>query len=368
MNQEKQPKPSEGRRASKPMMEKRRRARINQSLIELKTLVPEAVKKDTSPHSKLEKADILEMTVRHLRQLQARPYPDVDAGDISAARYRAGYNQCANEVARFITTENVDATLRMRIMNHLANTLHVPKDAGYIRNDLTIKNNIECSMSEMDCSVPCSAVRLDQAQSRHLSNIAPSRDVAVVAPSIQVRSDKPFSNDIGNPTTVNIPQHNMNSINVSNTRVVNGGQLALIVQPAGQSVNLPIPVIPVYATNITNNTTPTTSTFANTQVLVPTIVYAANNQVQQQNASSIAIPLATPLSEQTRLLQQGTHIKQSSPLGHTHALLDRREKDNIVTNEPIRTSPQSQNETLDNLSRFNANINQQNNVWRPFDV
>lgn len=80
-------------------MEKRRRARINESLGQLKTLILDALKKDvslndhmfvvmltldsceyqlnhrhfvlqSSRHSKLEKADILEMTVKHLRNLQ----------------------------------------------------------------------------------------------------------------------------------------------------------------------------------------------------------------------------------------------------------------------------------------------------------
>lgn len=54
-------------------MEKRRRARINKSLDELKALVLEAAADDSDDscrRSKLEKADILEMTVRHLRKLQ----------------------------------------------------------------------------------------------------------------------------------------------------------------------------------------------------------------------------------------------------------------------------------------------------------
>ncbi|XP_035656409.1 transcription factor HES-1-B-like isoform X4 [Oncorhynchus keta] len=61
---------SEHRKSSKPIMEKRRRARINDSLGQLKTLILDALKKDSSRHSKLEKADILEMTVKHLRNMQ----------------------------------------------------------------------------------------------------------------------------------------------------------------------------------------------------------------------------------------------------------------------------------------------------------
>merc|ERR1712012_873303 len=48
------------RNLKKPMMEKRRRDRINTSLTQLKNLVLEAMNKDTSQYSKLEKADILE--------------------------------------------------------------------------------------------------------------------------------------------------------------------------------------------------------------------------------------------------------------------------------------------------------------------
>lgn len=58
-------------------MEKRRRARINQSLAVLKALILESTKnKNTGKgsdthqpkHTKLEKADILELTVRHFQK------------------------------------------------------------------------------------------------------------------------------------------------------------------------------------------------------------------------------------------------------------------------------------------------------------
>uniref|UniRef100_A0A8D0DFZ4 BHLH domain-containing protein n=1 Tax=Sander lucioperca TaxID=283035 RepID=A0A8D0DFZ4_SANLU len=53
----------------KPLVEKLRRERINSSIEQLKSLLsPESLKQQ--PDSKLEKADILEMTVRVLRRLQ----------------------------------------------------------------------------------------------------------------------------------------------------------------------------------------------------------------------------------------------------------------------------------------------------------
>lgn len=55
-------------------MEKRRRARINQSLAILKALILESTKNQSkttdgqTKHTKLEKADILELTVRHFQR------------------------------------------------------------------------------------------------------------------------------------------------------------------------------------------------------------------------------------------------------------------------------------------------------------
>lgn len=65
---------SECRKIRKPLMEKKRRARINDSLETLKQLILQntiALPKGTRP-AKLEKADILEMTVRHLQMLHKR--------------------------------------------------------------------------------------------------------------------------------------------------------------------------------------------------------------------------------------------------------------------------------------------------------
>lgn len=66
------------KRTNKPLMEKRRRARINQSLAVLKALILESTKSNNSSkgadsthqpkHTKLEKADILELTVRHFQK------------------------------------------------------------------------------------------------------------------------------------------------------------------------------------------------------------------------------------------------------------------------------------------------------------
>jgi len=134
-------KPKDRRKASKPIMEKRRRARINESLNELKTLILEAMRKDNSCYSKLEKADILEMTVQHLKNLKNQQVTGISSSNpASLANYRAGFNQCASEITRVVTgLGNTDSTLRTRLLEHLATRCLVtkPMDAADTRGQLS---------------------------------------------------------------------------------------------------------------------------------------------------------------------------------------------------------------------------------------
>uniref|UniRef100_A0A1I8ANX8 BHLH domain-containing protein n=1 Tax=Steinernema glaseri TaxID=37863 RepID=A0A1I8ANX8_9BILA len=62
---------SSQRKANKPLMEKRRRARINRCLNELKQIIMEKSREQTAAsHTKWEKADILEMTLAYIKSLQ----------------------------------------------------------------------------------------------------------------------------------------------------------------------------------------------------------------------------------------------------------------------------------------------------------
>lgn len=58
------------RKKRRGVIEKKRRDRINSSLSELKRLVPSAYEKQGS--SKLEKAEILQLTVDHLKNLHSK--------------------------------------------------------------------------------------------------------------------------------------------------------------------------------------------------------------------------------------------------------------------------------------------------------
>ncbi|XP_035163126.1 transcription factor HES-4 isoform X2 [Callithrix jacchus] len=116
---------AEHRKSSKPVMEKRRRARINESLAQLKTLILDALSKESSRHSKLEKADILEMTVKHLQSLRRVQVTAALSYDPAVlGKYRAGFHECLAEVNRFLAgCEGVPADVRSRLLGHLASCL-----------------------------------------------------------------------------------------------------------------------------------------------------------------------------------------------------------------------------------------------------
>ncbi|XP_035238703.1 transcription factor HES-2.1 [Anguilla anguilla] len=92
---------SELRKTLKPLMEKKRRARINESLDHLKTLILPLIGKDNSRYSKFEKADILEMTVRFLRDISTAPIKS------PSDSYKEGYKACLQRVSTLLPKTNL---------------------------------------------------------------------------------------------------------------------------------------------------------------------------------------------------------------------------------------------------------------------
>ncbi|XP_063588897.1 transcription factor HES-1-A-like [Penaeus indicus] len=129
VNKARAPKPvSEARKIRKPLMEKKRRERINTSLNDLARLLTDAkmVKSDGGKANKLEKADILELTVKHLKALKT------EGGDVRAenssteepasASYKEGFTKCMGVVDQTLSKAGKDA-LRERLLTHLQSCL-----------------------------------------------------------------------------------------------------------------------------------------------------------------------------------------------------------------------------------------------------
>ncbi|KAF5904712.1 transcription factor HES-5-like [Clarias magur] len=83
----------------KPMVEKMRRDRINNCIDQLKKLLENELRRQ-DPNTKLEKADILEMTVTFLKQQQR--CPEV----LSQRDYNQGYSQCWRESLHFLNVHS----------------------------------------------------------------------------------------------------------------------------------------------------------------------------------------------------------------------------------------------------------------------
>ncbi|XP_032016264.1 hairy/enhancer-of-split related with YRPW motif-like protein isoform X2 [Hylobates moloch] len=118
------PSPSQmqARKKRRGIIEKRRRDRINSSLSELRRLVPTAFEKQGS--SKLEKAEVLQMTVDHLKMLHATGGTGFFDARALAVDFRSiGFRECLTEVIRYLgvlegPSSRVDP-VRIRLLSHL---------------------------------------------------------------------------------------------------------------------------------------------------------------------------------------------------------------------------------------------------------
>ncbi|KAL0973392.1 hypothetical protein UPYG_G00202850 [Umbra pygmaea] len=113
------------RKARKPLVEKKRRARINESLQELRTLLA-----DTDLQSKMENAEVLEMTVKKVEHILKNRTQETDTMNREASeRFAAGYIQCMHEVHMFVSNcPGIDATVAAELLNHLLECMPLNED------------------------------------------------------------------------------------------------------------------------------------------------------------------------------------------------------------------------------------------------
>ncbi|XP_061878603.1 transcription cofactor HES-6 [Entelurus aequoreus] len=107
------------RKMRKPLVEKKRRARINESLHELRVLMA-----NTELQSKIENAEVLELTVKRVESI-LQSQAQVDAVNWEACeRFTAGYIQCMHDVHTFVSTSPViDPTVAAELLNHLLESM-----------------------------------------------------------------------------------------------------------------------------------------------------------------------------------------------------------------------------------------------------
>jgi hairy-and-enhancer-of-split protein len=164
------------RKVMKPLLERKRRARINKYLDDIKDLMVCALQSEGESITKLEKADVLELTVRHLQklkrqqQLQANPSLDMD-------RYRSGYTACAAEVSRFMATvPGVDISFGTHLMGHLGSTIN------NVEQRLTASSAPLSPSASSDCGYRSDSGRDSSSPAASIGSPAPAKSEIVWRP------------------------------------------------------------------------------------------------------------------------------------------------------------------------------------------
>lgn len=112
------------RKVMKPMLERKRRARINKCLDELKDLMVATLESEGEHVTRLEKADILELTVTHLQKMKQQR-KSANNTMSQAEGFRSGYIHAVNEVSRSLSElPGVNVSLGTQLMTHLGQRLN----------------------------------------------------------------------------------------------------------------------------------------------------------------------------------------------------------------------------------------------------
>ncbi|GFS22601.1 transcription factor HES-1 [Elysia marginata] len=123
------------RKGKKLLAEKKRRARINNCLIQIRDLVCEGENDKDSDIDKMEKAEILEKTLEVLTRFRrecnssnlsscgsssSSLHSSPSARQVMAVRYASGFSSCAEESIRYIQSSRlVPAEVKAQLQNHL---------------------------------------------------------------------------------------------------------------------------------------------------------------------------------------------------------------------------------------------------------
>lgn len=123
------------RKVMKPLLERKRRARINHCLDDIKDLLVDSLQTESGESiTKLEKADVLELTLKHLREVKRQKKvasantsingPNYTSNEIMKQHFNNGYKACAAEVSRYLdstTLPNSSSILPSYVdSNHLS--------------------------------------------------------------------------------------------------------------------------------------------------------------------------------------------------------------------------------------------------------
>ena len=156
------------RKVMKPLLERKRRARINKCLDDLKDLMVTALQTEGESITKLEKADVLELTVRHLQKLNRQRRLSCVTQD----QFRDGFASCVAEVGRFVTAASPEATFAPNLMSYLGQRLHAVDQTTTTTTapiSINVPNGFSPSHPSSDCGYMSDRDSISPASTRSSS-------------------------------------------------------------------------------------------------------------------------------------------------------------------------------------------------------
>ncbi|XP_021355435.1 transcription factor HES-2-like [Mizuhopecten yessoensis] len=130
------------RQSNKPLTERKRREKINNFLSQLKSLILQKTDRQENEHCRLEKADILEMTVQYLQNGTSSVHS-------KTTDYTSGFIRCQEEVFRLLNQDvSVSNDVKMRLFCHLSGqqtgTSHQTQAYSVDQSPAGLANNYTC--------------------------------------------------------------------------------------------------------------------------------------------------------------------------------------------------------------------------------
>ncbi|XP_052788503.1 enhancer of split mgamma protein-like [Mya arenaria] len=151
------------RKVRKPQLERQRRERINVSIDRLKLLIADTIRQQKAPMTRIDKADVLELTVFHLTRLQQCERATRVASEATASSYNAGFRDCARETETLLGATNAtDTSLTTSVSDHLHGV--------YIEKT---KSAEECRLTKTN--IQKSSTHVHPAQDQHMLMSTPRR-------------------------------------------------------------------------------------------------------------------------------------------------------------------------------------------------
>ena len=104
-----------------------RKGRIAECLDELKELMMSVLEEEGENSSKLEKADILEVTVNYMNKLKKTDSLALTPSVTYSHRFRNGFSACASEVSRFLSVPGLGVDRRAvdHVLSQMSNSVRI---------------------------------------------------------------------------------------------------------------------------------------------------------------------------------------------------------------------------------------------------